>query len=218
MDKFTEIEAKVKVTKEEFSNFVITNRFFSISPVVEVKHDEYAFYDDGIILRSRTTRHVALDTYMLSKPGILYDSILDGFENFVPTETIGQLIKNSTEYCTKKKLISNGVESNVETTISFHEAQELLKRCSGHFSKFKTALQTFYIGTDDTVEHLNLEFVHVRGIDGVYAELEIVNPEGFDDKIVPTVKEGIINTIKDLGFTTYDVEPRTWKELLSANE
>ena len=53
------------------------------------------------------------------------------------------------------------------------------------------------------VSHLEFEFIHIKGVEGMYAEIRIVDSEGFDEKDVSERNNSHLESIMfELGFTS----------------
>lgn len=250
MSKVTEVELKVKVSKDEFLDFMNTNKYFKFSNSICIKNDTYyktANADNRSFIRLRCTTTELL----------LLKDALRGLYGFKPHDTkerkdqLGLAIwerLNSGNYPTnlddfatllgvahddnayitlKTKQMINGIETNEEqeAKLSCSDPKEFMKalavssKIDKWFTKTKYAAK-FVADLKTTMKEsagINLEFVRVEGIDGVFAEIEYVDPTGIAEEDLPKIMSWLKTIILEIGFNDDKIEPRSWKEMLIIN-
>ncbi len=222
MGKVTEVELKVKVSKDEFLDFMNTNKYFIYNKMC-VKEDTYfkkESVNDGSFIRLRSEKlfdvHVSdgLDFNSVIWEYLLSDDIRDV-----------ALCKTHDMYVTlkTKHVDEHGIETNEEqegklscsNPDGFISAYTAANKDYKWFSKTKRAMKFIVdLDSEKLSQNLNLEFVHVKGIDGVFAEIEYVNPTGIAEEDLPKIVDWLKTIILEIGFNDEKIEPRSWKEML----
>lgn len=242
MGKITEVELKVKVSKDEFLDFMNTNKYFKFSNSICIKEDTYyknKNVDNGSFIRLRCTT-----TEML----LLKDSlqVLYGFEPHDTKEGKNQLglviwerlisgvylnecvallgVVHNDYITLKTKNMVNDIETNEEqeAKISCSDPKEFMNTliASSEMDKWftKTKYAAKFVADSEMTKKesagINLEFVHIEGIDGVFAEIEYVDPTGIAEQDLPEIMSWLKTIILEIGFNDNKIEPRSWKEML----
>lgn len=245
MGKVTEVELKVKVSKDEFLDFMNTNKYFKFSNSICIKEDTYyknKNMDNGSFIRLRCT---ATEMLLLKDAlRVLYGVVphdtkerkdlvgLAIWERLSSDNHLTNLndcatllgVAHDAHITLKTKNIVNDIETNEEQEARLDcsdpkEFMETLAASNGidkWFTKTKHAAK-FVTNSEMTKKEsagINLEFVHVEGVDGVFAEIEYVDPTGIDDEDLPEIMDWLKTIILEIGFNDDKIEPRSWKEML----
>lgn len=229
MSKITEVELKVRVSEKEFMGFIDTNKYFKMEQnnCICIKEDTYwknksVNTNSFIRLRCNKTAKVGpisadTDSNLLWKYLNLgrlqdMDAILSkGYDSVFIT-------------CKTKNVDENGIETNEEQEASlncqnpkeFMDALAVTNGTEKWFTKTKYSAKFIVYSTSehDESDHINLEFVHVDGVDGVFAEIEYVNPDGIDENELSETADWLKTILVEIGFNDTKIEPRSWREML----
>lgn len=205
-----EIEFKIKITEKEYEAFLndinkIKNFHLSDMCLCAHKSDKYykSILQDGtnnrfVRIRKEYTRFVRIKDGMIDfLKNIRYDGYPYKIRNLIT-------IKN------KYVDPSTKCEINEEDEISCDEEQSKFfeKMCTDFmihfFSKEKSSIKF-------THESINIEFVHVFGVDGIFLEIEDTSNDDSDPNEQISHLESIVT---EMGFNPENKVQESWIELM----
>ena len=205
-----EVEFKIKITEEEFETF-LNNRnkikSFHLSDMCLWAHKSDKYYksilQDGadnrfVRIRKECTRFARIRNGMID---LLRNTEYDGYPYKIRTLVT---IKNKTVDPSTK------CEINEEDEIYCDEKQSKFfeKMCTDFmiqfFSKEKTSIKFTY-------ESINIEFVCVPGVDGIFLEIEDTSDDDSDPNRQISHLESIVT---EMGFNPENKVQESWIELM----
>ena len=214
-----EIEFKIKLTAEKIKKFFNDNDKWTTHKLsVDDGGIRNDFYYAEVKYKDDIQKHIKAGKVPVKR--IRYEGTLKNFgknassinyllsDNFDPKQPC--LIPSEVLYTEKKRIVNNGVETNIEYEVSGKEAEDKIaavKDESKYFCWFNKQKKYLRVITKSD-KNIHLEFVNVNGL--LYLEAEIVGLDGSVSERLSKLEK----CVEDLGFDIKDRDGTPWVVLL----
>ena len=206
-----EVEFKIKITEKEYEMFLNNKnkiKSFHLSDMCLCTHKSDKYYKS--ILQDGTDNRFVRIRKEYTRFVRIRDGMIDFLKNTEYDDGYPYKIRNLITVKNKYVDPSTKCEINEEDEISCNEEQSKFfeKMCTDFmthfFSKEKTSIKF-------THESINIEFVRVYGVDGIFLEIEDTSDDDSDPNRQISHLESIVT---EMGFNPENKVQESWIELM----
>ena len=206
-----EVEFKIKITEKEYETFLNNKnkiKSFHLSDMCLCTHKSDKYYKSN--LQDETDNRFVRIRKEYTRFVRIRDGMIDFLKNTEYDDGYPYKIRNLITVKNKYVDPSTKCEINEEDEISCNEEQSKFfeKMCTDFmthfFSKEKTSIKF-------THESINIEFVRVYGVDGIFLEIEDTSNDDSDPNKQISHLESIVT---EMGFNPENKVQESWIELM----